>query len=619
MCGFSFCISKTNISLKEIKLMNKKISHRGPDKEKFISSKNIKSFNRKFSTNFLAGFRRLKIIDLSSKANQPMLYTDRYFIIFNGEIYNYIEIKEILKKKKYIFKTKSDTEVILAAYDFWGSKCFNYFNGMWSLIIFDLKKNKFVACRDRYGVKPLYYTKLKNSYYFSSEVKQLLSLNKKNQINKQTLSRYLYDDLSSNNEQTFIKNIYQVKPGNYVDFNAQNFKLKKINWYKFKKKKFKRKNIKGEISEILEKSVRLRLRSDVKIGISLSGGIDSSTIASIIANIKKKSYKKIYTFSSRSKDENDEYNYVKEFNKKYKFKNIPITLKFENFKNDFLKIVKQHDQPISNLSIFSEWEVFKKLKSKRIKVNIDGHGADEQLCGFENYFSLYILECIKKFKLNLIYKFFKQLFFSNIKNKFYFMMKVFFNLLPSNIINILKDLNRHNIKNEWINLKPQKIQRKIFHKNLVLNQNYLQFFFTSLPKQLNWSDINSMSHSIETRSPFMDYNFVERILPLSMEHKINGIKSKYALREAYKLIIPKKIYQRNFKVGFSAPGELWTKNNKKFIEKMFKYYFNYLEGILSLECKYDAIKIIKGKYAYRDWIWKVIFLGAWIKHHKISL
>ena len=108
---------------------------------------------------------------------------------------------------------------------------------MWSLIIFDLKKNKFIACRDRYGVKPLYYTKLKNSYYFSSEVKQLLSLNKKNQINKQTLSRYLYDDLSSNNEQTFIKNIYQVKPGNYVDFNAQNFKLKKINWYKFKKKK----------------------------------------------------------------------------------------------------------------------------------------------------------------------------------------------------------------------------------------------------------------------------------------------------------------------------------------------------------------------------------------------
>ncbi len=619
MCGFSFCVSKKKISFKEIKLMNEKISHRGPDKEKFINSKNIKNFNKKFSTNFLAGFRRLKIIDLSNKANQPMLYSDRYFIIFNGEIYNYIEIKKILKKNKYVFKTRSDTEVILAAYDFWGNKCFNYFNGMWSLIIFDLKKNKFIACRDRYGVKPLYYRKLDNNYYFSSEVKQLLLLNEKNKVNRQTLSRYLYDDLSSYDDQTFVKNIYQVKPGSYIDFDAQNFKFKKIRWYRFKQKKIKNKHTNIEVRKILEESVKLRLRSDVKIGISLSGGIDSSTIASIIANIKKKSYKKIYTFSSRSKDENDEYNYVKEFNKKYNFKNIPITLKFENFKTDFLKIVKQHDEPISNLSIFSEWEVFKKLKSKKIKVNIDGHGADEQLCGYENFLSLYILECIKKFELKLIYEFFSELLFSNIKNKFFFTTKIFFNLLPQNLINFLKDLNRQTIKKDWINLKSKKIKKEKFHKNLVINQNFLQFFFTSLPKQLSWSDINSMSHSIETRSPFMDYNFVERILPLSMKHKIRGIKSKYALREAFKLIIPDKIYQRNFKVGFSAPGELWTKNNKRYVEKMFKYYFNYVESILSPDCKYDAIKIIKGKYAYRDWIWKIIFLGAWIKHNKLSL
>lgn len=619
MCGFSFCISKKNISFKEIKLMNKKISHRGPDKEKFINSKNFKNYNNKFSTNFLAGFRRLKIIDLSNKANQPMVYSDKYFIIFNGEIYNYIEIKKILIKNRYIFKTKSDTEVILAAYDFWGIKCFNYFNGMWSLIIFDLKRNKFIACRDRYGVKPLYYRKLNDNYYFSSEVKQLLLLNKNNKVNKQTLSRYLHDDLSSNDDQTFVKNIYQVKPGCYINFDAQNFKFKKLKWYKFKKKKSKNRDTNADVRNILEKSVKLRLRSDVKIGISLSGGIDSSTIASIIANIKKKSYKSIYTFSSRSKDENDEYNYVKEFNKKYNFKNIPITLSFNNFKTDFLKIVKQHDQPISNLSIFSEWEVFKKLKSKNIKVNIDGHGADEQLCGYENFLSLYILECIKKFELKLIYQFFSEILNSNIKNKFLFTTKIFFNLLPQKIINFLKDLNRQKIKKNWINLKSEKIKKEKFHKNLVLNQNFLQFFFTSLPKQLNWSDINSMSHSIETRSPFMDYNFVERTLPLPMKYKIRGTKSKYVLREAFKSIIPNKIYNRNFKVGFMAPGELWTKNNRRYIEKIFKYYFKYVETILTMDCKNKAIKIIKGKSAYRDWIWKIIFLGAWIKHHKLNL
>ena len=160
---------------------------------------------------------------------------------------------------------------------------------MWSLIIFDLKKNKFIACRDRYGVKPLYYRKLDNNYYFSSEVKQLLLLNEKNKVNRQTLSRYLYDDLSSYDDQTFVKNIYQVKPGSYIDFDAQNFKFKKIRWYRFKQKKLKNKDTNIEVRKILEESVKLRLRSDVKIGISLSGGIDSSTIASIIANIKKKS------------------------------------------------------------------------------------------------------------------------------------------------------------------------------------------------------------------------------------------------------------------------------------------------------------------------------------------
>ena len=173
MCGFSFCISKNKILFNEIKAMNKKIYHRGPDKEKIINSIKIKNFTNS-KIKFCAGFRRLKIIDLSNKANQPMFYNDQYLIVFNGEIYNFLELKEILTKNKYKFKSKSDTEVILAAYDFWGEKCFDLFNGMWALIIYDLKKNKLIVCRDRYGVKPLYYTKINKIYYFASEIKQLL-------------------------------------------------------------------------------------------------------------------------------------------------------------------------------------------------------------------------------------------------------------------------------------------------------------------------------------------------------------------------------------------------------------------------------------------------------------
>jgi len=615
MCGFSFGISKDKNLINEIKLMNKKIIHRGPDKEKFVNSDIFKKRKEKKFIKFSAGFRRLKIIDLSNKANQPMFYDNRYLIVFNGEIYNYIELRNILIKKKYKFKTKSDTEVILAAYDFWGKSCFNFFNGMWSIIIYDYLNNKLIACRDRYGVKPLYYRKIKNSIFFASEVKQLLVLNKENKINKKSLSNYLHHDLILFNENTFVENIYQVLPGHYIDFDLKQFKYKKKKWYKFEKKKVSNKNFEN----ILRKSIDFRLRSDVKIGISLSGGIDSSTIASIIADIKGESINDIYTFSSRSLDKNDEYEYVKEFKKKYKFKNIPIPLKFKNFKKEFLNIVKQHDYPISNLSIFSEWEVFKKMKSKNIKVNIDGHGADEQLCGYENYFSLYLLECIKNADIKLFFKFFKNVIFSNLKNKTFFISKILFNLFPEKFLDLVKSLVNQKIKKKWIFLKYQNLDKQNFDKNLVINKNFEQFFISSLPKQLNWSDINSMSHSIETRSPFLDYNFVEKVLPLPMKKKINGIKSKYILREKFKSIIPKKIYQRNFKVGFLAPGELWTKNNKRFIEKTFKYYFKYVETILAIDCKNKAIKIIQGKSAYRDWIWKIIFLGAWIKHHKLNL
>ena len=619
MCGFSFCVSRNKISVNEIKLMNKKISHRGPDKEKFINSKNLKIFKSKDKINFLAGFRRLKIIDLSDKANQPMIYDKRYLIIFNGEIYNYIELKIKLIEKKYKFKTKSDTEVILAAYDYWGKKCFDLFNGMWSLIIYDLKKNKMIACRDRYGVKPLYYRKINNSFYFASEVKQLLILAKENIVNKKSLSNYLHHDLSFDEEQTFIENIYQVKPGHYIDFDLVKFKFTKKKWYHFKKKILRTKYLKKEIADTLENSIKLRLRSDVKVGISLSGGIDSTIIASKIATIKKKLTKEIYTFTSRSNDKNDEYEYVKEFNKMYDFKNIPINLNFENFKKDFLKIVKQHDFPISNLSIFSEWEVFKMMKSKKITVNIDGHGADEQLCGYENYFSLYLLECLKKFKILSLFMFFKDIFFSKIRNKFSFIAKITLNLFPNSFLDFMKDFLNKKIKKKWINLEFKKYPKYNFSNNLLINQNFTQFFLTSLPKQLNWSDINSMSHSVETRSPFLDFNFVERVLPLPIEKKIHGVTSKYILREIFKSIIPKKIYERNFKVGFLAPGEEWTKNNKMYIENMFKKYFKYLNKILDLECKNKALDIIRGRSAYSDWIWKVIFLGAWIKHHKIKL
>ena len=167
-----------------------------------------------------------------------------------------------------------------------------------------------------------------------------------------------------------------------------------------------------------------------------------------------------------------------------------------------------------------------------------------------------------------------------------------------------------------------KIKTNLFFKNKEYkfkNENFSQFFLTSLPKQLYWSDINSMSHSIETRSPYLDYNFVETVLPLNIENKINGITSKKILREIFGYLLPKKILNRNFKVGFSCPGEKWIKKNSKELKNMFEYYFSYLEGVLNNECRQESLNIINGKTPYRSWIWKIIFLGGWFKYHQIKI
>jgi asparagine synthase (glutamine-hydrolysing) len=616
MCGFSFALSKNNIPFKILKEMNQLIAHRGPDRERFISSSNISSFKLKNKINFKGGFRRLKILDLSNKADQPMYYENKYVILFNGEIYNYLEIKKKLENKDYKFQTKSDTEVIMAAYDCWGVDCFNYFNGMWSVILIDISKNKLIACRDRYGVKPLFYTKYNDTYFFASEIKQLLYLRKKNYVNKNELLYFLKEDIINISKKTLVKDIHQVKSGSYLIFDFYKFTLNERRWYNFKSRVIPKLKLNVYIKKTFEEAISLRLRSDVKVGIALSGGIDSSIIASIVAN-KKNDYKKILTFTTKSNDYLDEYEYVRSFTKKYKFKNYKINLTFKNFKKNFSTIVQQHDFPISDISVFSEWELFRLIKSKGITVNLDGHGADEQLCGYEKYFAIYVKYLFKSNKYFKIILFFMEIIHSNLKYKLRFFLSIFFNLLPYSVIKYLKFLLKWDLDMNWF-----KIKNNLFLKNKEYkfkNENFSQFFLTSLPKQLYWSDINSMSHSIETRSPYLDYNFVETVLPLNIENKINGITSKKILREIFGYLLPKKILNRNFKVGFSCPGEKWIKKNSKEIKNMFEYYFNYLEGVLNNECKKESLNIINGKSPYRSWIWKVIFLGAWFKYHQIKI
>ena len=613
MCGFTVCISKNKINYSSLKRINKLIAHRGPDSEKILSSQN---FKLKSKLNFFFGFRRLKIIDLNERSNQPFIYKNKFIILFNGEIYNYIEIRNYLKKKNYYFKTKSDTEVVAAAYDYWGEKCFTKFHGMWSLVIFDIHNEEFLVCRDRYGVKPLYYyLNSKGEIFFSSEIKQLIPLLEKKYINKEIISDYLLHDLQNHTYQTFFENIFQVEPGSLIRI-TEKLKLNKKKWYKFPQKKNRIIN-KNNLEKILFKSINLRLRSDVKLGITLSGGIDSTTIASIVASLKKNDYKKILTFTTLTGDQNDESDYVEAFNEKYKFKNIKIKLKFKDFKKDLNKIMSKHDEPIPNLTIFSEWKVFKEMKKYGIKVNLDGHSADEIFCGYEKYFALNLKNHLLNFEFLKFAKFFINLFKEKIPNK-----KKYFLRIISNIFNFefIKSIYLNSFDKNWVKYKKKNnIYYNKLTNNFVLNENYNQFFYTSLPKQLKWSDLNSMSHSIETRSPFIDHKVVENMLLSKSEYKINEHVSKYILREAVKKYLPSKVYNRKFKIGFTAPEERWLKENKNYIRSLFIKSFKYCKFFLQQSCQKKGLEIIDGNKKYNSWIWKIIFLGLWIKKNKIII
>lgn len=613
MCGFSVVLSKKKINERIFKKINRKIKHRGPDKEKYFSSSKLK---KKIGFNFFFGFNRLKILDLNSRADQPFFYNNKYILLFNGEIYNYLELKNYLQKKKYKFKTSSDTEVIAAAYDFWGEYCFNKFHGMWSIIIYNIKTKQFCICRDRFGVKPLYYLKNnKGEIVFASEIKQLLSLIQKREINHSILNDYLKYDFQNHTSETFFKNIFQIDKGCLMKID-ENMKILNKRWYNFKIQK--NNNDEKKLEKLLIKSILLRLRSDTKISLSLSGGIDSTSIASIIANIEKKDYKKIYTFSSITGDENDESKYINSFNQKYRFKNIKVKLDFASFKKYLPKILSTHDEPIPNLTIFTEWMIFKKIKQFGIKVNIDGHAADEIFCGYEKYFSLNIINQFFKLKFFSIIVFFLRIFTEkDIVNKKKYILRILGNIFN---LSLIKKFYLNSFNEKWI-IKKHKSQfiRKKYSNDRVLNENYNQFFYTSLPKQLKWSDLNSMRHSIETRSPFIDHDIVENFLFAKSEKKLKDHYSKYILRNAVKKYLPINIFNRKFKVGFSAPEHKWLTKNRKFVKQLFLNSFKICNQILDQKCKIEGVKIINGKKNYNGWIWKIIFLGLWIKKYKVCV
>jgi asparagine synthase (glutamine-hydrolysing) len=591
MCGIAGIINTKNLKVNDniISTVTDAAAHRGPDGRGVFIDNNV-----------AIGHRRLSIIDLSNHANQPMQYGDDLFIVFNGEIYNYIEIKNELIKEGFYFSTKSDTEVILAAYKYWGKDCLNKFNGMWAFAIYDKAKQEVFCARDRFGVKPFYYATINNQFVFASEIKQLLVLMPNRKVNQQILADYLVTGFEEHKNTTFFESILKLPAAHFLLFDL------KSNLYEIKK--YYTIKTDSTISTLgiedavelyhntFEDAVKLRMRSDVKVGTCLSGGVDSSVIAYYASKIYTGSNKFTAIHASSIDNNNDELPYAKTVSNSLNL-DLQITKPTEaSFIEVLNNLVTTQEEPFGSPSIAMQYFVMRMAKETGTTVLLDGQGGDETLLGYERYYPALIksLPLVKKIaalkeisensKLNLLQSVLYTMYFSN----------------SSIRINQLKRKAAfyHKSFTSYVDYSPI-IQLADSYNNIEQLQK-LEIETTQLSHLLKYEDKNSMAHGIETRLPFLDYRCVETALSINIQHKINKGWTKYCLRKMADKKLPDSIIWRKNKIGFEAPTNVWLKNNEHIALQVKK------SAILN-----KILKNVKIEHLDNKQKWKLFNIALW--------
>ena len=557
MCGIAGYIGNYNLDKDVLDSTLKLMKNRGPDYQEY---KTFSFGNKKI--HLLAS--RLNIVDRKSRSNQPMTFNN-ITIIFNGEIYNFKSLIKIINSRGIFLRTYSDTELILRMYEMYGTNCVKYFEGMWSFVILDKNKDLLFLSRDRLGEKPLYYFQDKSGLYFGSETRFVRSLKKNyKDLNNLKIFQYLkygYKSIERTNE-TFFKDIYKVDAGTNLII-KRNLFIKKIKYWKptINEKKLTEAKCTELIKENFQKKIKLICDSDLKIGLSLSGGIDSNFI---LGFIKKNLNKNIYTYSIIDKKNNkyNEEDLIDLAVKKYKIKNKKIYLKSDmsNFE-EFKKLTKYHDKPISTITLYLQSLVYKSMKKDNIKICLSGNGSDELFSGYYHHYNLYY---------SLL---------NNLPEK-----KKFLNSWKDNVFPVLRNDEYKNIENKQLKtyftllddkyLKSKKLNLKreiFFTKNLLRNKMLNELVYQTVPLALVDDDLNSMHYSIENRSPFLNKDLVETSLAMPSKIFMKNAYNKYLLRLSSKGIIHDKIRLEREKKGFNASfSSVFPTNDKKFKEWFFE-------------------------------------------------
>jgi asparagine synthase (glutamine-hydrolysing) len=612
MCGIAGVYSTyLNTDCSIVKTMIDTINHRGPDGDGVYQDGPV-----------VLGHKRLAILDLSKNGLQPMESEDKaYCIVFNGEIYNYKELRIELEKLGYQFYSDTDTEVILHAYREWGRDCLIRFNGMWSFAIWDTVKQELICARDRFAIKPFVYFYDGLDFIFASEIKALLQHPKiKASPNYQAIYDFIIYGRVNHTNETFFKDIYQLPAAHYgiVNKNGMNFfRYWDIN---------ETNHFTGTIDEaalefyrIFEDSVRLRFRSDVEVASCLSGGLDSSSIVCVADRLMNNGQINtdhwLNTFSlAFDYPQFDERKWIEMVRNATNINSHFTIPKEEELIASLNHLLTTQEEPFGGTSIFGQYMVMKLIHSQGIKVTLDGQGSDEILAGYLGYADSYFADLLQqgdREELN------RQVNIYCEKHK----------LTPSIAIERAEKLLKTGKLGRHIEVNSKYLTpdfAKEYHHEIVLpkkfssmlqNQLYQDLTSLSIPALLRYEDRNSMAFSIESRVPFLDYRLVEFIFSLPAEMKMNNAVTKVILRKAMHGVIPETIENRQDKMGFVTPESIWFREGfKSILEEVFnsksmamREYFN----IEAVRQEWEAYKAGKRNYSFI--IWRFACMELWLR------
>ena len=583
------------------------------------------------------GHRRLSIIDLSPTGHQPMSSEDqRYICVYNGEIYNFRELRQELEEAGAEFVSASDTEVLLAAYRTWGVDCLQRFNGMFAFVIVDRVRGELFAARDRFGIKPLYYWHSPAGVLaFASEIKQFTVLpGWRATLDGQAAYDQLNWGMVNHTDATLFSGVRQLYGGEYCNCSLDQLgpRLPIRQWYHLAPASFH-----GDLpaaaeqfAELLNDAVALRLRADVPVGTSLSGGLDSSSIVCLANRLLRSSGESFVqkTFSACAHDPRfDERQYVDTVVEHCRVEAHYTYPDLDELLGAVDSVIWHHDEPFESTSVYAEWEVFRLAAENNVKVTLDGHGADELLLGYDVCIAPYFAGLFARLRwLQLL----KELHTVRQVHGlgYMFAAKGMANmLLPEAFRQFLKrHVGQVSTAPAWLSvdlLHATDRDPGVQHGLKTTSTNTFskaQLLRTMMPMQLKWADRNSMAHSVECRVPFLDHRIVEFAMGLPTEMKMHRSGRKRILREAMAEVLPPKISRRQDKMGFVTPEEAWVRGQASdWFRKAAGEAIEQTHGLINPKFVNVANEMIDGRHTFSFQLWRIICFSRWMERYGVNL